>query len=221
MFCRDPFANRHLRRSILHITPFHKIRECLDYETAGKNQTGLLSTAAARSEAPRQLPTICDEIHQLAGDTAQGNALGTLAACTNRIVGLTGTLLGGYADDLFNTLFRLEAKRMKEHGYEWGTTGRSSFIQDYGVLETITKIEPANNACSKAKTTSMVRRKPGASPLLFGEFLMQLCAFVFLEDISSELPPYEERLLGIPMDDSLRAAYQSLEEDIREALKKH
>jgi superfamily II DNA or RNA helicase len=164
---------------------------------------------------------ICDEIHQLAGDTAQGNALGTLASCTDRIVGLTGTLLGGYADDLFNNLFRLEAKRMKEHGYEWGTTGRSSFIQDYGVLETITKIEPANNACSKAKTTSMVRRKPGASPLLFGEFLMQLCAFVFLEDISSELPPYEEQLLGIPMDDSLRAAYQALEEDIRAALKKH
>src|SRR6516164_3320475 len=48
---------------------------------------------------------ICDEIHQLAGDTAQGNALGTLASCTDRIVGLTGTLLGAYADDLFNTLF--------------------------------------------------------------------------------------------------------------------
>jgi hypothetical protein len=38
---------------------------------------------------------ICDEIHQLAGDTAQGNALGTLSSCTDRIVGLTGTLLGG------------------------------------------------------------------------------------------------------------------------------
>ena len=72
---------------------------------------------------------ICDEVHQLAGDTAQGNALGTLASCSDRIVGLTGTLLGGYADDLFNTLFRLEAGRMKEHGYEWGTTGRSSFTR--------------------------------------------------------------------------------------------
>ena len=30
---------------------------------------------------------ICDEIHQLAGDAAQGNALGTLASCTDRIVG--------------------------------------------------------------------------------------------------------------------------------------
>jgi superfamily II DNA or RNA helicase len=164
---------------------------------------------------------ICDEIHQLAGDTAQGNALGTLASCTDRIVGLTGTLLGGYADDLFNTLFRLEARRMKEHGYEWGTTGRSSFIQDYGVLETITKVEPTNNACSKAKSTSTVRRKPGASPLLFGEFLMQLCAFVFLEDISGELPPYEETYLSVPMDAPMREAYRELEEDMRKALKTH
>src|SRR5258706_5020022 len=165
--------------------------------------------------------TICDEIHQLAGDTAQGNALGTLASCSDRIVGLTGTLLGGYADDLFNTLFRLEAARMKEHGYEWGTTGRSSFTQDYGVLETVTKIEPADNACSKAKTTSMIRRKPGASPLLFGEFLMQLCAFVFLEDISVELPPYEETYLSIAMDAPMLEAYRGLEDEIRKALKAH
>ena len=165
--------------------------------------------------------TVCDEIHQLAGDTAQGNALGTLSSCTDRIVGLTGTLLGGYADDLFNTLFRLEAGSMKEHGYEWGTTGRSSFTQDYGVLETITKVEPADNRCSKAKTTSTVRRKPGASPLLFGEFLMQLCAFVFLEDISGELPPYEETYLSVPMDPLMMAAYRELEDDIRKTLKEH
>src|SRR6202043_2958808 len=115
----------------------------------------------------------------------------------------------------------LEARRMKEHGYEWGTTGRSSFIQDYGVLETITKVEPANNACSKAKTKRMVRRKPGASPLLFGEFLMQLCAFVFLEDISGKLPPYEETYLSVPMDALMQEAYRELEEAMRKALKAH
>jgi superfamily II DNA or RNA helicase len=165
--------------------------------------------------------TICDEIHQLAGDTAQGNALGTLASCTDRIVGLTGTLLGGYADDLFNTLFRLEAPRMKEQGYEWGTAGRSAFMQDYGVLETITKVEPEDNRCSNAKSTSMVRRKPGASPLLFGEFLMQLCAFVFLEDISGELPAYEENYVSVAMDPLLMVAYRELEDAIRKALKEH
>ncbi len=65
------------------------------------------------------------------------------ASSTDKIVGLTGTLLGGY---------------------EWGTTGRSAFIQDYGVLETITKIEPADNACSKARAMSgwfdYMRTKP-------------------------------------------------------------
>jgi hypothetical protein len=110
---------------------------------------------------------------------------------------------------------------MKEHGYDWGTTGRSSFTQDYGVLETITKIEPADNRCSKAKTTSMVRRKPGASPLLFGEFLMRLCAFVFLEDISGELPPYEETYLSVPIDAPMREAYGVLEDEMRKALKAH
>jgi superfamily II DNA or RNA helicase len=165
---------------------------------------------------------ICDEVHQLAAaDTAQGNALGTLAACSGRIVGLTGTLLGGYADDLFNTLYRLEPGKMKERGYEWGSGGRAYFTQDYGVLETITRVEPAENACSKARTTSTVRRKPGASPLLFGEFLMQLCAFLFLEDISGALPAYEETLVGIPMDADLADAYSDLEAEIRDALKAH
>ena len=62
----------------------------------------------------------------------------------------------------------------------------------------------------RLKTTSTVRRKPGASPLLFGEFLMQLCAFVFLEDISGELPPYEETYLSVPMDTSTQEAYPNL-----------
>jgi len=224
--------------SRLTITEFEKVKIAETIETRGEKRCRPFHSPLWQADADRirrmapidfigrYMPgffdyTICDEIHQLAGDTAQGNALGTLASCTDRIVGLTGTLLGGYADDLFNTLFRLEAARMKEHGYEWGTTGRSSFTQDYGVLETITKIEPAENHCSKAKTTSMVRRKPGASPLLFGEFLMQLCAFVFLEDISGELPPYEESYVSVPMDALMMSAYRELEDAIRKALKEH
>jgi len=164
---------------------------------------------------------VCDELHQLAGDTAQGNALGALAACAERSLGLTGTLLGGYADDLYNILFRLQAPRMISKGYEWGASGRSAFAQDYGVIETITKITPEENACSDGKITVTVRRKPGASPLLFGEFLMDTCAFVFLEDISDAMPPYEESVIQVPMDAPLAAAYQRLEEAMSEALKAH
>ena len=121
---------------------------------------------------------IGDEVHQLAGDTAQGNALGTLAACVDHVVVLTGTLSGGYADDLHKVLFRLNARKMVERGYDWGESGRRAFAETYGVLEKITTIEPADNACSKARVTNQVKRRPGASPLLFGDFLMEMAAFI-------------------------------------------
>jgi len=164
---------------------------------------------------------ICDEMHQLAGDTAQGNALGTLAACSDRIVGLTGTLMGGYAKDLYNLLWRLEAEKMKQKGFVWGTAGCGSFVSEYGVLETIETIETEENDCSDAKVSKIVKHKPGASPMLFGEFLMGLCAFVFLEDIADKLPKYEEILVNVPMDDDLRSAYEHLEGQIKETLQKN
>jgi hypothetical protein len=162
---------------------------------------------------------IGDEVHQLAGDTAQGNALGTLATCVDHIVVLTGTLLGGYAGDVYNVLFRLEPSKMVRLGYEWGESGLRSFSETYGVLEKITRIEPADNACSKARVTTQVKRKPGASPLLFGQFLMELAAFVSLEDITCDLPPYAEEVIGVEMDPPLRAAYGRLEEAVKSALK--
>lgn len=164
---------------------------------------------------------ICDEAHQLANDTAQGNGLGKLAACVDRIVILTGTLLGGYADDVYNLLFRLEADKMVADGYQWGEAGLRAFSEKYGVLEKVTTIEPADNSCSKARVTKQIKRKPGASPLLFGDFLMSLAALVSLEDISAELPPYSEEVIGVPMDAPLQAAYKALEEDITDAIKAH
>lgn len=164
---------------------------------------------------------ICDEMHQLAGDTAQGNALGTLASCSDRIVGLTGTLMGGYAKDLYNLLWRLESEKMKQKGFVWGASGCGAFVSEYGVLETIETTEPQDNDCSDAKVSTVVKHKPGASPMLFGEFLMGLCAFVFLEDIASELPAYSETLLHVPMDKEHADAYHELEEQIKESLKEN
>ena len=165
---------------------------------------------------------IADEVHELkGGDTAQGNALGTLASCARHIAVLTGTLLGGYALDLFNILFRLEPSRMLEEGFEHGEAGVRAFTEAYGLLEKITVIEPADNACSEARVTTRFRHRPGASPLLFGRFLMSLGAFVSLEDISDALPPYREEVVSIEMDEPLKKAYEELEEDIKKALREH
>jgi hypothetical protein len=164
---------------------------------------------------------IADEVHELKGDTAQGNALGTLAGCAQHTVVLTGTLLGGYADEVFNILFRMHPSRMVQEGFEYGEAGVRAFTETYGLLEKITVIEPEDNSCSEARVTKRVRRRPGASPLLFGRFLMSLGAFISLEDISEALPPYREEVVSIEMDPPLKEAYKKLEEDVKNALKEH
>jgi hypothetical protein len=165
---------------------------------------------------------IADEVHELkSGETAQGNALGTLATACRRTVVLTGTLLGGYADELFHILYRLNSGMMREDGFEYGEAGVRQFAEAYGVLEKITTIEPSENACSDAKVTTTVKRRPGASPLLFGKYLMNMAAFVSLEDISDGLPPYDEEVVAVEMDPMLASAYAKLEEDITAALREH
>jgi hypothetical protein len=165
---------------------------------------------------------IADELHQLAGETSQGNGLGVLGRAARRLIALTGTLMGGYSDDLFNIFWRMEPHVMMREGFAYGGQGRRDFQEQYGVLETIEKVEDSDNACSRAtKKTVRVVRKPGASPLLFGKFLMSTTAFLSLEDISADLPRYDESVISVDMDNALQKAYDQLEEDIRSAMKAH
>ncbi len=188
----------------------NKVRRFAPIDFIGRYMDGFLDYA------------IADEVHELkGGDTAQGNALGTLAACAGHIAVLTGTLLGGYADELFNILFRLGPSRMLGEGFEYGEAGVRAFTETYGLLEKITTIEPADNACSEARVTTRIRHRPGASPLLFGRHLMDLGAFVSLEDISDALPPYREEVVSVEMDQPLQKAYEDMEQDIKEALREH
>ena len=206
-------GTNHARRplySALWQADGHKIRRFAPVDFIGRYMDNFFDYA------------IADEVHELkGGDTAQGNALGTLASSARHIAVLTGTLLGGYADELFNILFRLEPSRMLDEGFEYGEAGVRAFTETYGLLEKITVIEPADNACSEARVTTRLRHRPGASPLLFGRFLMSLGAFVSLEDISDALPPYREEVVSIEMDQPLKKAYEDLEEDIKKALREH
>jgi integrase-like protein len=64
-------------------------------------------------------------------------------------------------------------------------------------------------------------RLPGASPLLFGKYLMDHCAFISLEDISRDLPSYREEVVPVTMDKVLKTAYEQLEQVITACLKQH
>ena len=153
---------------------------------------------------------IADEVHELKGADGAGNALGTLASVCGRTVILTGTLLGGYADEVFLNPVQAGRATMREEGFEYGEAGVRQFAEMSGARK-VTTIEPSENACSKARVTTTIKRRPGASPLLFGKYLMNMAAFVSLEDISEALPPYAEEVIAVDMDPPLRDAYAKLE----------
>jgi hypothetical protein len=166
--------------------------------------------------------SFADELHQLANDTAQGNNLSVLRRCARKLIGNTGTMMGGYASDLFHILFRMEPWKMVEAGFEAGSQGQSDFQAAYGVLEQIEKVPDADKACTRAtKSTFRLPKKPGASPLLFGKFLMSSTVFVSLEDIADYLPPYEETVCEVALDPQLREAYMGIQEDIQHALREN
>ena len=163
--------------------------------------------------------SIADEVHELNGDTAQGNGLAVLARAAEKTIAMTGTIMGGYADDIYRVLYRMDGPRMARDGLAWGTQGQRAFQETYGTIEEIRKVNPQDNRCSRApKANVTVRRRPGASPLLFGKYLMDSTAFIFLEDIAETLPAYEEQVVGIPMDKKLSKAYEELEKQIKDAL---
>lgn len=167
---------------------------------------------------------IADEVHELkGGSTAQGNSFGALASACKKTVALTGTLLGGYADDIFYVLYRLSPEKMKEEGLDYSRV--SGWMAKYGVLERVTKSNPKDNVYSrgrKARTT--LKRKPGVSPMVFSRHLLDKTVFIDLEDIASDLPSFSESVGCIDMDDELGEAYRDLEgrlySAVRESLNK-
>ena len=103
-----------------------------------------------------------------------------------------------------------------------GRCGTRDFKRKYGVIETVEKITESENSCSKnSKKMIQILRKPGCSPMLFGNHLMNSTAFVSLEDIATALPSYTESVLEVDAAGELGKAYEDLAEQIKQTIKSY
>lgn len=158
---------------------------------------------------------IFDEIHLLkAGDSLQGEAFGDLASIAKKIIGLTGTLVNGYASGIYYILFRAFPKLMKKYGYRYGSDGENNFVKDFGVIKQQYSIEWRNGTTGQKIGQSKTKSLPGISPLVFTKFLLENTAFLNIDDISNEMPSYSEIPVPVEMDDELKQAYQRLSTDV-------
>lgn len=160
---------------------------------------------------------IADEIHEYkGGDTAQGQALACLASAAGRTLGLTGTLMGGYSTNLFYLLWRMFPSLMVNKTPYGNETG---FARNYGTVEIVRKSPLTDNAYSIGgrNTRETVREKPGVSPLLLTDFLLDHAVFMRLQDVSDKLPPYREEVVGVQMLPEQAEAYGNLARDLESA----
>lgn len=164
---------------------------------------------------------IFDELHEYKGaGTAQSIAMHAVARASKQTIGLTGTIAGGYASDLFYTTWRLAPHIMVENGFEFeGEKGEKAFVAKYGTLET--KYENTGdgsvNRMSRGKKLGETRTKPGISPDIFGDILMPITLFLDLTDMSNKLPELHESVVSVEMDADVDRAYTHSLDNIKRA----
>ena len=160
---------------------------------------------------------IADEIHQYRNLSGQGFAFGILSRVCKYTLGLTGTLMGGYAMDLFYLIYRTHPEVMLGDDNQWNNP--TGFMNKYGVLERVTIISEEDGLTVKSKKRTIVKAKPGVSPLLMGKMLLSNSVFLRLSDMSENLPEYEEEVIELKMNNQQAEAYRSFEDDMKQALR--
>ena len=173
---------------------------------------------------------IVDEGHEYKNDnSAQGQAMGVLANKVRKVLLLTGTLMGGYADDLFFLLWRIMPRRMIEDGFRYnlksGSLGSAAmaFMRQHGILKDIYKETDAkNHRTARGKSiTVRTQKAPGFGPLGVARYVLPFTAFLKLKDIGDNvLPPYNEHFTEVEMEPEQAERYKVLEATLTDALKK-
>lgn len=162
---------------------------------------------------------IVDEGHEYKnGDSAQGQAMGVLAAKTKKSLLLTGTLMGGYASDLFYLLWRINPAKMIACGYKAngkGSLGGASmaFMREHGVLKDIFKESEGDSykTARGKKITVRTSKAPGFGPKGIVDHVLPITAFLKLEDIGQKvLPDYKEEIISVAMTYEQSEAYRDI-----------
>jgi hypothetical protein len=177
---------------------------------------------------------ILDEMHEeKAAESGQAIAAGKLIRSARRRIGLTGTLIGGYAHHLFPLLMRLAPSSLIEEGFTWG--GVDAFTAAYGRIDTtfVTKMGSTTRSVGRrgrgqtsmrknydGDTTTHKDVKPGVMPTFFGRHLIDKAVFISLDEMEDDLPELiddDRSLIAVDMDPVLAAEYKRIEKALVEA----
>ncbi len=170
---------------------------------------------------------IVDEGHEYKnGDSAQGQAMGVLASKVKKTLLLTGTLMGGYASDLFYLLWRINPSKMIECGFNAKSSmgaASMSFMREHGVLKDVFKEKEGNShkTARGKKVTVQTSKAPGFGPKGIVDHVLPITAFLKLKDIGQNvLPAYTEEIINVPMTQEQGQVYKAMSEALGNEMRK-
>lgn len=167
----------------------------------------------------RRYALIIDEAHQHAkAESDQARAVHMLAAATDKLLAMTGTLYGGRASSIFHLLYRIDDQFRRAYKH----TECAKFVQHHGLFETVYDERERTSVYNynKGRSGGRIREIPGMSPAMI-PILLPFTIFVKLKDLQLELPPYSEQVELVEHDKRVEAEARSLAEGVKTALKKH
>lgn len=157
---------------------------------------------------------IADEMHQLMSNSLQGHAAHLLMKAAKHCLLLTGTLLNGYASNIFYTLFRVCPNIMTQEGFRYDD--EMEFARLFGVTSKESTFEVTRGRSGNRVGSSREKELPGVSPLIFTKFLLNITAFIALDQMTEGLPDYEEIPVCIQMDNETLNGYNSIKDFFRQ-----
>ena len=216
-------ADEHLEK-VKNEAVCEKLREIQEHpETvftpAGACRRYPLSSYIKRMYKGRIDGLICDELHQYNNNSGQGDAMFEIFTVAKKTIGMTATLINGYASGIFHLLYRTMPAQMLLDGKAFDAP--NEFNAEYGVVENSYEETDAEYASNRraAITGRRTRQLPGVSPLVYSRFLLEKTAFLSLADMGKALPDYEEIPVALELDDAVITEYKRIEKCLVDVLR--
>ena len=171
---------------------------------------------------------VLDEIQELTTDgSAQERAAHRLAGMGAPTLALTGSIMNGYAESLFTTLWYLS----RGFGAVYHRSERRRFVEDAGyrrrVVSFVEKKSGKAVPYEFGAVSDRVDRKeremgdaPGVLPVAVLRYLLPVAVTMSKDDLKLDLPPFDEHPVEIEPDEELLRAHAHLQSKLLEEIKR-
>lgn len=157
-------------------------------------------------------------------DAAQSRAMWRLAGLKMPVIAMTGTAMGGYAEQLWAAQIALDP----QFGDEFARDEKGAFVDRYGYVKVQERdvdkrtgeVVAYGSASDRVtREVKILGNAPGVLPLFLLRYLLRIAPVLHKADLKLELPPCREIPITVAMTPALAKKATHLYEDLKAQIK--